>query len=496
YATDRLNNASSIGSITFTSYKVFNVRDYGAKGDGVADDTQAVKSTVEAARSYIASSSSSPPNPVIVYFPAGTYRITSLISIHSNMIVRGVRAATSTATEDQEGREGRGGGGGGGGESVIRLGMPFTAGSAVFKIEGAENVTVSRLVFDGQRQLTGHNTPTNRVSALLIGHNSRNVNVRESVFRDWRYTAVMLYGNTNAILIDSNVFRRNGNESKVTRVEEGITNDYDAAALQTSTKADTPYSSIIARNLLEYSGRDAIRVVTAKNVLVDSNVARYSVRNGIAVEGSGTSHVTITNNTCEYNGGSGRYQGAGIVVRNKGGPYVTDVVVRNNTVRWNYDNGIDFNTVSNGLIEGNTIAYNGYLASPEVDNSPSNPYGWPAQEGSGILLYLSRDCTVRNNIIHDNNYMVLVAPAKNRYRGGILVDPGRSNEFGSRMTGIVLTGNTERNEKGTHTWALKLGWLTSNSGLISGIRIIGERYESRIVQVPNAIDPADPPVIQ
>ncbi|MEM2698227.1 MAG: glycosyl hydrolase family 28-related protein, partial [Ignisphaera sp.] len=50
YAIDRLNNSSSINSIQFTSTKVFNVKDYGANGDGIADDTQAIRNTIEQAR--------------------------------------------------------------------------------------------------------------------------------------------------------------------------------------------------------------------------------------------------------------------------------------------------------------------------------------------------------------------------------------------------------------------------------------------------------------
>ncbi|MCS6768534.1 MAG: glycoside hydrolase family 55 protein [Candidatus Nitrosocaldus sp.] len=84
YATDRLNNRSNVGSITFTSYKVFNVKDYGARGDGITDDTQAIRNAIEAARAH----TSSTDTPVVVYFPAGTYRIKQF-KVHSNMILKG-----------------------------------------------------------------------------------------------------------------------------------------------------------------------------------------------------------------------------------------------------------------------------------------------------------------------------------------------------------------------------------------------------------------------
>lgn len=49
---------------------VYNVKDYGAAGDGVADDTSEIQACFDAA-----------PASAIVFFPAGTYKITAEISI-------------------------------------------------------------------------------------------------------------------------------------------------------------------------------------------------------------------------------------------------------------------------------------------------------------------------------------------------------------------------------------------------------------------------------
>ena len=55
--------------------EVVSVKDFGAVGDGVADDTAAVQAAVNAAN--------------CVYFPAGTYKVTERILGKSNLTIRG-----------------------------------------------------------------------------------------------------------------------------------------------------------------------------------------------------------------------------------------------------------------------------------------------------------------------------------------------------------------------------------------------------------------------
>jgi hypothetical protein len=55
-----------------------NVMDYGAVGDGVADDTNAIKNAMNAA-----------PAGTAIYLPAGTYKTTSKIKITKSIVIRG-----------------------------------------------------------------------------------------------------------------------------------------------------------------------------------------------------------------------------------------------------------------------------------------------------------------------------------------------------------------------------------------------------------------------
>ncbi|KAI8622108.1 glucan 1,3-beta-glucosidase GLUC78 precursor [Chytriomyces sp. MP71] len=60
------------------SYEVFrNVRDFGAKGDGIADDTAAINAAIAAGTRCGLGCDSSTTTPGLVYFPPGTYVVSS-----------------------------------------------------------------------------------------------------------------------------------------------------------------------------------------------------------------------------------------------------------------------------------------------------------------------------------------------------------------------------------------------------------------------------------
>lgn len=58
----------------------YNVIDFNATGDGTSDDTTAIQATIDAANNAGGS---------IVFFPSGTYIITSALTVYSNIIIQG-----------------------------------------------------------------------------------------------------------------------------------------------------------------------------------------------------------------------------------------------------------------------------------------------------------------------------------------------------------------------------------------------------------------------
>ncbi|KAJ3932252.1 MAG: exo-beta-1,3-glucanase [Lentinula lateritia] len=67
-----------------TSYQVYrNVMDFGAKGDGVTDDTAAINSAISSGdRCGLGSCNSSTVTPAVVFFPSGTYLISTPLNLY------------------------------------------------------------------------------------------------------------------------------------------------------------------------------------------------------------------------------------------------------------------------------------------------------------------------------------------------------------------------------------------------------------------------------
>lgn len=71
------------------SYPVFrNVKDYGAKGDGVTDDTDAINAAIQAGGRCMSGCDSSTTQPGLTYFPSGTYLVSKpIIAVYYSQLV-------------------------------------------------------------------------------------------------------------------------------------------------------------------------------------------------------------------------------------------------------------------------------------------------------------------------------------------------------------------------------------------------------------------------
>ncbi|KAF3927655.1 hypothetical protein ABW21_db0201676 [Orbilia brochopaga] len=71
------------------AYKVFrNVKDFGAKGDGVTDDSDAINNAIQAGTRCMKGCDSSTTQPGLIYFPSGTYVISKpIIAVYYSQLV-------------------------------------------------------------------------------------------------------------------------------------------------------------------------------------------------------------------------------------------------------------------------------------------------------------------------------------------------------------------------------------------------------------------------
>lgn len=72
------SHAGYPGTIPSTAGNLVNIQNFGVKGDGSSDDSEAIQAVVN-----------SVVRPAVLYFPAGTYRITAQLSLPSGIVLRG-----------------------------------------------------------------------------------------------------------------------------------------------------------------------------------------------------------------------------------------------------------------------------------------------------------------------------------------------------------------------------------------------------------------------
>ena len=66
------------GDIPYITENIINVKDAGATGNGSTDDAAAIQAAINSA-----------PNPAVIFFPAGVYRIESMLNLKSGIVLRG-----------------------------------------------------------------------------------------------------------------------------------------------------------------------------------------------------------------------------------------------------------------------------------------------------------------------------------------------------------------------------------------------------------------------
>ncbi len=156
-----LHDGATQGGIQMARESVVNVLDYGAKGDGVTDDTNAIQNAVN-----------NTPFGGSVFFPHGTYKISSAITVNKPMTLYGTNAG-SIYNEN--------------GSYIKQI---TTTENAFTLVARTENYAFSQygvvgVTFDNL-QILGNSSGSRSVTAIGVDTsvNSGDFHIRECVFRD------------------------------------------------------------------------------------------------------------------------------------------------------------------------------------------------------------------------------------------------------------------------------------------------------------------------
>lgn len=266
---------------------IFNVKSYGAKGDGTTDDTASIQSALNAA----ASSSGS-----VVYLPPGTYIVSPVtgINVSSNTTLRGS-----------------------GPSSILKIASGVNATGNLVKAESVSNVSYDSFTIDGNsaNQSSGTNygayfgtvtggTITNLVVKNCTGvgihvYNSTNVKVRDN------WSTGNTYHGFEAEQCSASIWQGNRGCSNtlhgiiINPGEVGGTGSYGLSVVDNICDSNSQYGIAVGvanGSLGEHFTRDCI---------IANNVIRSNAQYGIQIYKQ--NRFTITGNNISNNGFFGIY---------------------------------------------------------------------------------------------------------------------------------------------------------------------------------------------
>lgn len=372
YGYAQLVSASaSAGWLSMSPYDVISVKDYGAKGDGVTDDTSAIRSCCADAVSG-----------VTIFFPRGSYKISGTITIpagvsvqltpNSTLVLSGFSPTTYALSL-------------GAGCALLGGSIDATAtASNVVQIAG-DNVTVQSVRFTGGRHV---------VNADTANTGYHRTKVLDCWFQDWLYVAVRLVA-SNGPFVGINV---SGNHFD--RRSVPVTSTYDtpsAILLLGATGAFT--MARISNNSVMLPAWDYTAGVSAGWIVgLCTRNANYTTYEGNVIHGGSMGISVDTSSHCSVTGNTLRY-GGGLEIVKSDWVSCTGNTVDLENVNWNGGNnaGITANSSSWVSITGNTVSNlpSGAVAGVYVTHSGNGT------SGSGVVIAGN---VIRNGLCNSGIY--------------------------------------------------------------------------------------------
>lgn len=377
YVDDQLSGTVKKGDF------FFNVKDYGAIGDGVADDRASIREAIDAA---VAAGGGT------VFLPAGTYLVSGVITLRSKITLSGV-----------------------GFNSIIKAKDNYSsAGTSpiIWAADEQSDMCVENLTIDGN----GANQ-SGTANILGVGaYRATRYTLRNCLIKE-TYGMSTLFSNSKFVLVDGNRIEKTYN------MRIGITLTSDMAEYFNSY-------SVISNNIITGVMADGITVTGAVNGhiahvdVVGNNIYNcgYMGNNvdGAAVYMNYTANCTIDGNVIDEIGGNGIdvYIGRNIVVSDN---VVSDVDRA----------GIMFDSVTYSQVTGNNI-------TNCVQKGAANAFNSSHRFLSGI--YAGDNC---NHLIYSGNVSTDNQTVKTQAYGFLSKGPSNSyfviqgNDFSNNGTSAI-----------------------------------------------------------
>lgn len=408
---------------------VYNVKDFGATGDGTTDDSSFIQKAIDQAQV---------DSNGILYFPPGVYIIGITPNVTNSLSIIGS-----------------------GSSSVLKA--KASTNVNCLRITQASHVTIRDLEIDGQRD-----TQSGEISYIVrIGiyvNNCDDVRIENCYIHDTFGSGILVDDSTNTI-INANRLHNASDNLIFLRPWSAGTNKGCVRATISNNIVDNSYHygiSVLHSDYVTIVGNIAFengQFDQSQGTGIDLESCRYSTITGNVThdnhggilcryedEGDPSQRnldITIAGNTCFNDTMSGTHGEGGIVVQDSDYVVVSGNNVSNQTI------GIVSGDATNVLVDGNIINNTTYygISLPDVsasavkisDNKVSNA-------GSNGLVVTAPFTMVNNNCIHDSAVQgIEIAPgaSKSIVKENFIFDNGDNGILiGSNNTeGIEIIGN-------------------------------------------------------
>ena len=252
----RMNRDSNTSSL--------NVKDYGAVGDGVSDDRQAIQDTIDAAAKGLGGGK--------VYFPEGTYLVKEIVFLRSHTHLEVHEKATILNGINIKNHP-----------SIVFMTGLFTDDGDQVEWEPTEDISYSGGTIDmngalNEERTKAKNLPLiNSSGAFAIG-NSKNVTISNVTFKDsYQGHAIQIAGSKN-VLVDNSRFL---GQALPKTMKDGQIISKESIQIEPLTRKGFPYA-------LNDNGQKS------ENVTIQNSYFGKSEKSGELVTAIGTHYQTAT----------------------------------------------------------------------------------------------------------------------------------------------------------------------------------------------------------